>query len=280
MSPPSPGLIHTAQQFYWIRFSLGVAEAGFVPGILVYLSHWYRPEDRGKAIAMFFASVPASQVLGGPLAAVLLKIHWLGLPGWRWLLLLEGIPATVLGIVTLFYLTEKPRDAKWLRPDEREWLAGELEKEQAAKTTAGFGLESSGQSARPAAGRDSVHEPELDVRRQPVAAENGAEAFDLQRFDGEPDCRDSLAVLAAAHAADGLAFGPYRRADLARGDSAIPFGRRAAGVLLLDDRRPSGAERGDAVAGDHRVLLRASRILAAAQRLSGQSRGRGESWAD
>jgi MFS transporter, ACS family, tartrate transporter len=131
------GLIHTAQQFYWIRFSLGVAEAGFVPGILVYLSHWYRPEDRGKAIAMFFASVPASQVLGGPLAALLLRIHWLGLPGWRWLLLLEGIPSTLLGIVTLFYLTEKPRDAKWLRPEEREWLAGELEKEQAAKTTPG-----------------------------------------------------------------------------------------------------------------------------------------------
>src|ERR1700681_260496 len=61
------GLIHTAQQFYWMRFSLGVAEAGFVPGILVYLSHWYRPEDRGKAIALFFAAVPASQVLGGPL---------------------------------------------------------------------------------------------------------------------------------------------------------------------------------------------------------------------
>ncbi|MGH9594211.1 MAG: MFS transporter [Bryobacteraceae bacterium] len=126
------GLIHTEQQFYWIRFLLGVAEAGFVPGILVYLSHWYRPEDRGKAVAMFFAAIPAAQVVGGPLAAVLLPIHWGGVSGWRWLLLLEGVPALVLGVMTLFYLTERPRDAKWLRPEEREWLAAELDKERDA----------------------------------------------------------------------------------------------------------------------------------------------------
>jgi ACS family tartrate transporter-like MFS transporter len=127
------GFIHTTQQFYWIRFFLGIAEAGFVPGVLVYLSHWYRPADRGKAVALFFAGIPASQALGGPLAAVLLRIHWLGLGGWRWLLIVEGLPAVVLGIVTLFYLTDHPHQAKWLRPDEREWLAAELEREQASK---------------------------------------------------------------------------------------------------------------------------------------------------
>ena len=131
------GLIQTAHQFYGIRFVLGMAEAGFVPAILVYLSHWFRAEDRGRAVAMFFAAIPASQVVGGPLAAVLLKIHWLGLPGWRWLLLLEGLPAVALGVATLFYLTEHPQQAKWLTPEERSWLAGELEAERAAKKSHG-----------------------------------------------------------------------------------------------------------------------------------------------
>ena len=126
------GLIHTRGEFYAIRFLLGIAEAGFVPGVLVYLSHWYRPADRGKAMAMFFAGIPAAQVVGGPLAAVLLRIHWMNLAGWRWLLMLEGIPALLLGIVTLFYLTEHPKDAKWLAEDEREWLMAELAKDQAA----------------------------------------------------------------------------------------------------------------------------------------------------
>jgi ACS family tartrate transporter-like MFS transporter len=127
------GLIHTAGEFYAIRFVLGIAEAGFVPGVLVYLSHWYRPADRGKAMALFFAGIPLAQVVGGPLAAVLLRIHWMGFAGWRWLLILEGLPALLLGIVTIFYLTERPGDAKWLHADEREWLAAELAKEEAAK---------------------------------------------------------------------------------------------------------------------------------------------------
>ena len=127
------GLIHTKAEFYAVRFLLGLAEAGFVPGVLVYLSHWYRPADRGKAMAYFFAGIPAAQVIGGPLAAVLLRIHWLGLAGWRWLLMLEGIPALVLGIATVFYLTERPEEANWLTADEREWLIRELAKEQAAK---------------------------------------------------------------------------------------------------------------------------------------------------
>jgi ACS family tartrate transporter-like MFS transporter len=129
------GLIHSVREFYWLRFFLGLAEAGFLPAILVYISHWYRPADRGKAIAIFMASNPAAQVIGGPLAALFLKTHWLGYNGWRWLLLLEGVPAIVLGVMTLFYLTERPQEARWLRPDEREWLAGELENERKARTS-------------------------------------------------------------------------------------------------------------------------------------------------
>ena len=128
------GLIHTSGQFYTLRFFLGVAEAGFVPGILVYLSHWYRAEDRGKAVSLFFAGIPASQVLGGPLAAVLLRLHWMGWSGWRWLLLLEGLPAIALGVIALLYLAEHPREAKWLKPEEREWLTAELARERASKS--------------------------------------------------------------------------------------------------------------------------------------------------
>jgi MFS transporter, ACS family, tartrate transporter len=127
------GWIHSAQQFYWIRFFLGVAEAGFFPGLVVYLSHWYRQEDRGKAVAMFMAAIPAAQLVGAPLAAALLRVHWLGYDGWRWLLTLEGVPAVVMGLITLFYLTDQPREARWLPAEERDWLMAELERERSAK---------------------------------------------------------------------------------------------------------------------------------------------------
>jgi MFS transporter, ACS family, tartrate transporter len=128
------GWIHTAHQFYWLRFFLGVAEAGFFPGLVVYISHWYRPEDRGKAVAMFMAAIPASQMLGGPLAAILLRVHWWGYDGWRWLLTMEGIPAIVLGVITIFYLTDRPEQARWLPREQREWLSAELERERSARS--------------------------------------------------------------------------------------------------------------------------------------------------
>ncbi|MBE3123834.1 MAG: MFS transporter [Planctomycetes bacterium] len=130
------GFIQNAQQFYGIRFFLGAAEAGFFPGMIVYLTHWYRPEDRAKATALFIAAIPISNILGAPLAGLLMKVHWLGYTGWRWLLILEGLPALVLGVVTLFYLTDRPEDAQWLRGDERRWLMAELSREkQAVKAT-------------------------------------------------------------------------------------------------------------------------------------------------
>jgi MFS transporter, ACS family, tartrate transporter len=127
------GLIHSATQFYWIRFMLGAAEAGFFPGVIVYLTHWFRNEDRAKAMAMFAAAQPISNILGAPISGWLLGIHWLGLAGWRWLFILQGIPSVVLGVVTLFYLTDWPRQARWLPDDERDWLTAELEREQSAR---------------------------------------------------------------------------------------------------------------------------------------------------
>jgi len=127
------GWIHSAHQFYGVRFFLGMAEAGFFPGLVVYLSHWYRPEDRGRAVAMFMAAIPASQIVGAPVAAVLLRVHWLRYDGWRWLLTLEGVPAIALGLVTLFYLTDRPEQARWLKPEERDWLVSELARERSAR---------------------------------------------------------------------------------------------------------------------------------------------------
>jgi MFS transporter, ACS family, tartrate transporter len=127
------GLIHTAHQFYWARFILGVAEAGFFPGIVVYLTHWYREQDRARAMAVFMSAIPVAQVAGAPISGALLNIHWLGHSGWRWLLVLEGVPAVIAGFAALFYLTDRPRDARWLSDDERAWITGELEAEARAK---------------------------------------------------------------------------------------------------------------------------------------------------
>ncbi len=127
------GLIHTAHQFYWARFILGVAEAGFFPGVVVYLTHWYREQDRARAMAVFMSAIPIAQVIGAPISGAFLHIHWFGYSGWRWLLILEGVPAVIAGFVALFYLTDRPRNARWLPDDERDWIAGELEREDRAK---------------------------------------------------------------------------------------------------------------------------------------------------
>jgi len=125
--------IHTAQEFYLVRFLVGAAEAGFFPAVIVYISHWFRTEDRAKAVACFYAANPLSYVIGSPLAGWLLGISWLGLRGWRWLFILEGIPAIVFGVITAFYLTDWPRQASWLREDERDWITRKLEREKQAK---------------------------------------------------------------------------------------------------------------------------------------------------
>jgi ACS family tartrate transporter-like MFS transporter len=125
--------IHTARTFYLVRFLVGAAEAGFFPAVIVYLSHWFRYRDRAKATAVFYAASPLSYVVGSPLAGLLLGISWLGLRGWRWLFILEGIPAVVFGVITVFYLTDWPRDATWLSQDERDRITSELEREKQAK---------------------------------------------------------------------------------------------------------------------------------------------------
>jgi sugar phosphate permease len=127
------GFIQTSTQFYIARFVLGAAEAGFFPGVIVYLSHWFRQQDRAKAVAMFMAAIPVSNIFGAPVSGFILGVHWLGLAGWRWVFILEGLPALVFGVITIFYLTDWPRQATWLTSDEREWITAELEREKRAR---------------------------------------------------------------------------------------------------------------------------------------------------
>ena len=125
--------IRTSGQFYVVRFLVGAAEAGFLPGVIVYLTHWFRYEDRAKAVAFFYAANPLSYVIGSPLAGLLLGLSWLGMRGWRWLFIIEGIPAVVFGVVTIWYLTDWPHQAGWLPADEKAWITTELQREKDAK---------------------------------------------------------------------------------------------------------------------------------------------------
>jgi MFS transporter, ACS family, tartrate transporter len=127
------GFVHTAGQFYMARFLLGAAESSFFPAMIVYLTHWFRMQERGRAIACLYAAVPAGSLIGSPLAGWLLGVHWRSLTGWRWLFILEGIPAIVLGVITIFYLTDWPAQAGWLPESERKWLISELQAELEAK---------------------------------------------------------------------------------------------------------------------------------------------------
>lgn len=127
-------LAQTPFSFYLLRFLLGVAEAGFFPGMIVYLAAWVPARERAQAFALFLTSTSLAGVFGGPISGALLKMGGLsGLRGWQWLFLMEGIPAVLLGIVTLFYLTDKPEQAAWLSPAERSWLSKKMAQEREEK---------------------------------------------------------------------------------------------------------------------------------------------------
>lgn len=126
--------VRTAPAFYGLRFLLGAAEAGFFPGVVYYLSHWYPEGQRARAIAAFMTAVPVSGVVGGPLSGALLTLNGLfGLAGWQWLFLVEGIPAILLGFVVLFYLTDRPETANWLTSAEKNWLVSTLAVERTSR---------------------------------------------------------------------------------------------------------------------------------------------------
>ncbi|MFT3955790.1 MAG: MFS transporter [Piscinibacter sp.] len=126
--------VQNAGQLYVVRFLLGVAEAGFFPGVIVYLTYWFRNKEIATTVALFTAAIPVSYIVGAPLSTWIMdNVHWMGWGGWRWMLFLEGIPAVVFGVVCFFRLTDKPEQAKWLTTEEKQWLNGELERERLAR---------------------------------------------------------------------------------------------------------------------------------------------------
>ncbi len=120
--------------FYVSRVLLGLAEAGFFPGIILYLTYWIPAADRARAGALFMTAIPVAVIIGSPVSEALLALDgWLGLHGWQWLFLIEGVPAVILGVACLWRLTDRPEQADWLKPAEREWLTRQLEQERLAR---------------------------------------------------------------------------------------------------------------------------------------------------
>lgn len=119
------------KSFYAVRLLLGIAEAGFFPGIIFYLTCWFPSQHRARIIALFMIALPLSSVIGAPISTALLSIDAAGLKGWQWMFLIEGIPTILLGLAVLFVLTDRPADAKWLSDDEKRWLQRELAREHA-----------------------------------------------------------------------------------------------------------------------------------------------------
>jgi MFS transporter, ACS family, tartrate transporter len=120
--------VHDAASFYLLRFMLGVAEAGFLPGIIYYLGEWYPRSEHAQAVGKFMAAIPFSTIVGGPLASAILALDsWHGLYGWQWLFLLEGMPAVALGFVVLWCFTDTPAQATWLSDEQRAWLLKRLQ---------------------------------------------------------------------------------------------------------------------------------------------------------
>jgi len=136
LGAPAIGFLRITTQFYVLRMLLGVAEAGLFPGIIIYISHWYCPSDRPRAKGYFMVSQSIAVATGVPLSRWILdNIHWAGLASWRWVFLLEGILPFFMGIVTLWYLVDRPAQAAWLPTEEKQWLVSQLAADEALKTS-------------------------------------------------------------------------------------------------------------------------------------------------
>ena len=132
--------VGSPRDFYVLRFLLGAAEAGFFPGMILYLRQWFPSAARARAIALFMTAAPLAGVIGGPISGLLLGVQRGHLMGWQWLFLIEGLPAVLLGGVALAYLTDRPEIATWLTTEERAWLVEQLAREEKPNPRASGGV--------------------------------------------------------------------------------------------------------------------------------------------
>jgi ACS family tartrate transporter-like MFS transporter len=132
------GFAQNVGQLYVLRFVLGAAEAGFAPGIFLYLTYWYRQREQARVISLFLMGLPIASIVGAPVSGLILDhVHWFGISGWRWLLVLEGIPAILAGAITYRMLPSRPADARFLSASEKERIHATLAEEETAKSAAG-----------------------------------------------------------------------------------------------------------------------------------------------
>src|SRR5260370_39843362 len=128
------GAVRSVPQLYGLRFLLGVAEAGYFPGMVLYLTYWFRQREQARAIAWFMTGLPVASIIGAPVSGVILDhAHWLAISSWRWLLFLEGLPAVACGILTYLLLTSRPAEARFLAQDEKDRIAAALLREERQK---------------------------------------------------------------------------------------------------------------------------------------------------
>ena len=128
------GLVESIHQLYAARVLLGIAEAGYYPGIVLYLTYWFRQREQARVLSLFLTGFAVNSILGAPVSGfILTHVHWLGLGSWRWLFILEGLPAIALGFLTYLVLPDRPSEAGFLTAEEKRWLQKELAREQEGK---------------------------------------------------------------------------------------------------------------------------------------------------
>ena len=270
--------VHTPRQFYAARFLLGVAEAGFFPGLLVYLTHWFRHEDRAKAGAMFMAAIPMSNILGAPFAGWILSEHWLGWPGWRWLFVVEGIPAVLFGVATLWFLDGLACGGE-VAAAGREGMAERRVAERKGSESAGaamHGVAGAAAAGGGAADAGLFFGDHRDLWIHHLVSD------DREACDRAAERGSNAAVSAALRrgiwrdAAERLAFRPHGRAAVAHRISFV-FRRGGAGPDAAGAGKSASQFCGDDRGGGVHDGVHAE-LLGAADRVADGVGGRGVDW--